>query len=127
MEKNPNDIIRLYSAELVQATVDPVQLANTLYREGIIDHHTTSQLLISNNKAVKLWTQIENHIQFHKNPRQALLNVCNIMKQHAELESLANMMVSELMPNGEKSQHELYVSVLSSYFIQLTQEFILIM
>ena len=97
-------IIHLYSPKLIQATVDPVRLAIAMYSQGIITYRSRNFLLVpssQHDKAVILWYRIETHIFRHQNPRQALINVSNVMKQLPELESLANVMVTQVVPIGK--------------------------
>ena len=55
----------------------------------------------SYNKAVQLWSQIRVIVRVQENPRRALLTVCNVMKQRAELKSLAQAMILQLMSHGK--------------------------
>ena len=106
-------VIRLYLSKLAEATLDPVWLANELSSEGLLNTQARVDLLSIDgvsayDKAVKLWNRIEVIIKVHENPRQALLTVCNVMKQRAELASLAQAMTLQLMPHGKNlSYHHL--------------------
>ena len=99
-------IFRLYLSKLAEATVDPVWLANELSSEGLLNAQTRNDLITTtgvsaHNKAIQLWSQIETIVKFHENPRRALLTVCNVMKQRAELAPLAKTIISQLMPHGK--------------------------
>ena len=104
---DPETVIRLYSSKLADATQSlVVWLANELCSEGLLDTQTRDDLLSidgisSYNKAVQLWSQIRVIVRVQENPRRALLTVCNVMKQRAELKSLAQAMILQLMPHGK--------------------------
>ena len=105
---DPIHILRLFSANLSEITQDPVRLATVMCSEGVISSHAKDDLLTTDgqsrgDKSRLLWNQIEYHIKCHTNPRQALINVCNIIKHRKELEALADAMKSQLMPNSENS------------------------
>ena len=105
--EDPVSIIRSYSSKLAEATLDPVWLANELCSEGLLDTQTRDDLsstggVSAYNKAVQLWRRIEVIVKFHENPDQALLTVCNVMKQRTELAPLAQAMSSLLKPHEEE-------------------------
>ena len=105
MDGDSESIIRSYSSKLAEATVDPVWLANELSSEGLLDTQTRNDLqsidgVSAYDKAVQLWNRIRVIVKFQENPRQALLTVCNVMKQRAELAPLAQAMTLQLKPHG---------------------------
>ena len=82
-------------------------LANELCSEGLLDTQTRNDLsstggVSAYNKAVELWRRIEVIVKIHENPDQALLTVCNVMKQRTELAPLAQAMSSLLKPHEEE-------------------------
>ena len=104
-ELSKDQVIRLYSSKLAEATLDPVWLANELCGEGLLDTLTRDDLLTTVgvsafNKALQLWRRIEVIVKFHENPDQALLTVCNVMKQRTELAPLAQAMMPRLRVQG---------------------------
>ena len=104
--EDPVSIIRSYSSKLAEATLDPVWLANELCSEGLLDTQTRNDLtstvgVSAYNKAVELWSRIEVIVKIHENPDQALLTVCNVMKQRTELAPLAQAMSSLLKPHED--------------------------
>ena len=102
---DPVSLLRLYSAQLAEATLDPVWLADQLCSEGIIDMQiqrdlsTTSGMSVD-EKSIQLWRRIATAIKFHPDPKQVLLNVCYIMKQRTELRHLAASLISQLKPDS---------------------------
>ena len=104
-ELSKDQVIRLYTSKLAEATLDPVWLANELCSEGLLDTQTRNDLsstggVSAYNKAVELWSRIEVIVKFHENPDQALLTVCNVMKQRTELAPLAQTMLPRLREQG---------------------------
>ena len=101
------NILRIYSTKLADATERLVPwLASELCSEGLLDTRAKDDLLSTNGvpaheKALQLWSRIEIIVKFHENPDQALLTVCNVMKQQTELAPLAQAMSSQLRPHGK--------------------------
>ena len=101
-----DQVIRLYSSKLAEATtLDPVWLASELCSEGLLDTQARDDLLSTGgvsgyNKALQLWRRIEVIVKFHENQYQALLTVCNVMKQRTELAPLAQAMMPRLREQG---------------------------
>ena len=104
-ELSKDQVIRLYTSKLAEATLDPVWLANELCSEGLLDTQTRNDLsstggVSAYDKAVELWSRIEVIVKFQENPDQALLTVCNVMKQRTELAPLAQAMMPRLREQG---------------------------
>ena len=100
MGGDPESIIREYSPKLAEATQDlVVWLANELCSEGLLDTQAKHDILSTDgvpayNKAAQLWDKISIIVKFQEHPRQALINVCRVMKKRAELASLGQLMKS---------------------------------
>ena len=108
-EPSKDQVIRSYSSKLAEATQDPVWLANELCSEGLIGTLTRDGLLSTGgesayDKAFQLWRRIEVIVKFHENPDQALLTVCNVMKQQTELAPLAQAMMPPWMSHEAAEQ-----------------------
>ena len=102
-------LLRLFSAKLAEATVDPVWLADQLCSEGIVDRQIKRDLLTTSGmsddeKSIKLWSQISTAVKLHPDPKQVLLNVCYVMKQRTELKQLAESLIMQLKPDGEHTE-----------------------
>ena len=98
----------MHLAQLAEATVDPVWLADQLCSEGIVDRQIKRDLLTTSGmsddeKSIRLWSRISTAVKLHPDPKQVLLNVCYIMKQHTELKQLAASLIRQLKPDGEHS------------------------
>ena len=112
-DADPVSLLRLLSAQLAEATLDPVWLADQLCNEGIIDRQIKHDLLTTtalsdDEKSIQLWRRIESAVNSHPDPKQALLNVCYIMKQRTELKQLAASLIRQLKPDG-KHYHSIMI------------------
>ena len=99
-------LLQVHLAQLAEATVDPVWLADQLCSEGIVDRQIKRDLLTTSGmsddeKSIRLWSRISTAVKLHSDPKQVLLNVCYIMKQRTELKQLAASMIRQLKPDGE--------------------------
>ena len=105
---DPASVLRLYSAKLAEATIDPLWLADQLFSEGILGHHIKHELETTEKpafeKATKLWGEVMTAVEHSGNPTQTLLTVCHVMKQRRELVSLAKSMISQVGPQGKKER-----------------------
>ena len=103
---DPASVFRLYSPMLADATKDPLWLANQLFGEGILDYHIKDELETTDKpsyeKATRLWGAVMIVVKHDGNPTQTLLTVCHVMKQCQELARLADSMISQLGPQGER-------------------------
>ena len=101
-------LLRVHLAQLAEATVDPVWLADQLCSEGIVDRQIKRDLLTTSGmsddeKSIRLWSRISTAVKLHPDPKQVLLNVCYIMRQRTELKQLAASLIRQLKPDGEHS------------------------
>ena len=102
---DPESILQVHLAQLAEATVDPVWLADQLCSEGIVDRQIKRELLTTSGvsddeKSIRLWSRISTAVNSHPDPKQVLLNVCYIMRQRTELKQLAASMIMQLKPDG---------------------------
>ena len=103
---DPASVLRLNFATLVEATPHPVWLANQLFGEGILDYQIQNELETTDkssfDKATRLWSAVMTAVKHQRNPTQTLLTVCRVIKQRRELAPLADSMISQLKPQGER-------------------------
>ena len=102
-ESNPSEIFRTHSADLSEAiATDLDRVTDRLFAEKIIGQSKvqfTTTVGVSNyRKARKVVHELFNLLQAHKNPKQYLTQICNVLLKQDDLRlrDIANNIIDKL-------------------------------
>ena len=102
-ESNPSEIFRTHSADLSEAiATDLDRVTDRLFAEKIIGQSivqfTTTEGVSNYRKARNVVHELFNLLQAHRNPKQYLTKICNVLLKQDDLRlrDIANSIIAKL-------------------------------
>ena len=102
-ESNPSEIFHTHSADISEAIANDLdRVTDRLFAEKIIGQSivqfTTTEGVSNYRKARKVVHELFNLLQAHRNPKQYLTQICNVLlkQDNPRLRDIANSIIAKL-------------------------------